>query len=107
MIKKDYERWEKEKLYLFTGYLYAWENADAPQKGSLYTRDEAIEFLKKNKYYKNEDFSDSNKCDNWLKDENFITVYDKRSEYLEEFYQEFTTPSGETIVAFGEYGYNG
>ena len=26
------------------------------------------------------------------------------NEYLEGYYAEFTTPSGETIVAFGEYG---
>lgn len=26
---------------------------------------------------------------------------------LEQFYQEFTTPSGDNMVAFGEYGYEG
>lgn len=107
MMKKDYERWQKEKLYLFTGYLYGWESGDAPQKGSLYTRDEAIEFLKKSRYYKNEYFFDSDRCNDWLRDEYFITFNDEGSEFLEEFYQEFTTPSGETIVAFGEYGYEG
>ena len=28
-------------------------------------------------------------------------------EYLEGFYEEFTTPSGDVVVAFGEYGYDG
>ena len=28
-------------------------------------------------------------------------------EYLEYFEDEFTTPSGETVVAFGHYGYDG
>jgi len=29
------------------------------------------------------------------------------SGYLEPFYQEFTTPSGDKMVAFGQYGYDG
>ena len=59
--------------------------------------------VKKNKYYKDEEDID----DEILKDAGFISWEDEGSEYLEGFYQEFTTPSGETIVAFGEYGYDG
>lgn len=105
MMKKDYVRWHKEKLYLFNDYTYGWNDEDAPLKKTLYTKDEVIEFLKKNKYYKNEDFS---YIDNQiLKDAGFISSDDEGSEYLEDFYEEFTTSSGETIVAFGEYGYDG
>jgi len=31
----------------------------------------------------------------------------KDDKYLEYFEDEFTTPSGETVVAFGHYGYDG
>ena len=101
MMKKDYDRWHKEKLYLYEGG-YGWE-FDRPERNELYTRAEAIEFAKKNRYYK-----DENEFDNAiLRDVGFISWDDEGSAYLEGFYEEFTTPSGETIVAFGEYGYNG
>ena len=45
--------------------------------------------------------------DEYLREMDFISFDDEGSEYLEGFYEEFTTPSGETIVAFGEYGYDG
>ena len=101
MMKNDYDRWHTEQLYLYEGG-YGWE-FDKPAKNQLYTRDEAVEFVKKNKYYKDEEDID----DEILKDAGFISWEDEGSEYLEGFYQEFTTPSGETIVAFGEYGYDG
>ena len=102
MMKSDYERWGKEELYLFDGYTYGWDFA-APVKGVLYTKDEMIEFIKNNKYYK--DVTDID----WeiRRDVGFVSFDDEGSEYLESFYKEFTTPSGETIVAFGEYGYDG
>jgi hypothetical protein len=42
-----------------------------------------------------------------LREADFILADDEGSYYLESYYEEFTTPSGETIVAFGEYGYEG
>lgn len=102
MMKSDYDRWHKEELYLFDGYTYEWE-FNQPVKGYLYTRDEAVEWAKKNKYYNDEEEFDNE----ILKDVGFTSWDDEGSEYLEGFYEEFTTPSGETIVAFGEYGYDG
>lgn len=101
MMKNDYDRWHTEQLYLYEGG-YGWD-FDKPDKNQLYTKDEAVKFTKMNKYYKDEDEID----DEILRDAGFISWDDEGSEYLEGFYQEFTTPSGETIVAFGEYGYNG
>lgn len=101
MMKSDYERWEKENLYLFKGYTYGWD-FDKPIDGHFYTKDEAIKFTKRYKYYdENDGLGES------LRDAGFISWDDEGSEYLESFYSEFTTPSGETIVAFGEYGYDG
>lgn len=101
MMKSDYERWEKENLYLFKGYTYGWD-FDKPIDGSFYTKDEAIKFTKRYKYYDEDDGIGES-----LRDAGFISWDDEGSEYLESFYKEFTTPSGETIVAFGEYGYDG
>ena len=100
MMKSDYDRWHKEELYLYSNG-WGWEFSK-PVDGTLYTRDEAVEFAKKNKYYKDtEEFDDE-----ILKEIGFISWDDKGSEYLEGFYKEFTTPSGEKVVAFGEYGYD-
>ena len=102
MMKSDYDRWDKEGLYLFNGYTYSWE-FDKPINGKLYTRDEAVKFVKNSKYY-----NDSDEIrDEDLREMDFISSDDEGSYYLESFYEEFTTPSGETIVAFGEYGYDG
>jgi hypothetical protein len=103
MMKTDYDRWQDEGLYFFDGYTYGWKKEEAPQSKTLYTKDEAIEFLKKNEYYKDEDYEDYSV----FREAGFISSDDEGSEYLEGFYEEFTTPSGETIVAFGEYGYDG
>ena len=102
MMKSDYKRWQTEELYLYDGSGWGWEFSK-PVENNLYTRDEAVEFVKKNKYYKDADEID----DEALRDCDFISWDDEGNEYLESFYQEFTTPSGETIVAFGEYGYDG
>lgn len=46
----------------------------------------------------------------WAKKEDFLT-YDEFeefvSEYYEDFEEKFTTPSGEKVIAFGYYGYDG
>ena len=102
MMKSDYDRWEKESLYLFNGYPYGWE-FNKPINDKLYTKDEAMKFVKNSKHY-----NDSDEIrDEDLREMGFISSDDEGSYYLESFYEEFTTPSGETIVAFGEYGYEG
>lgn len=101
MMKSDYDRWHKEQLYLYRDG-WGWEFSK-PVENQLYTRDKAVEFAKRNKYYKDKEEID----DEILKDIGFISWDDEGNEYLEGFYEEFTTPSGETIVAFGEYGYDG
>jgi hypothetical protein len=104
MMKDDYKRWENENLYLFNGYTYGWD-FNKPVNNALYTREEAIEFVKNSRYY---DTSSNDEIDDvYLREFDFISFDDEGSEYLEGFYEEFTTPSGETIVAFGEYGYDG
>lgn len=102
MMKSDYERWEKENLYLFNGYTYGWD-FNKPVQNNLYTRDEAVEFVKNSRYYNAADEIN----EEYLEEMYFFSFDAEGSEYLESFYEEFTTPTGETIVAFGEYGYDG
>ena len=103
MTKSDYERWHNDHLYLYRSeYTYGWD-FNKPVKGNLYTRDEVVEFAKNYKYYEDGEEID----DKMLRYMDFVSWDDEGNEYLESFYEEFTTPSGETIVAFGEYGYDG
>lgn len=40
-------------------------------------------------------------------DADYYTTYKKFGEYLETYVKGFTTPSGDHMVAFGEYGFDG
>ena len=102
MMKSDYDRWRFENLYLFNGWTYGWE-INKPIKNSLYTKEEVIEFVKNSKYY-DADYEIDDEC---IREFDFVSFDDEGNDCLESFYDEFTTPSGETIVAFGEYGYDG
>lgn len=102
MMKSDYDRWKNEKLYLYQGSGWSWD-VNKPIYNTLYTKEEAVNFAKNNRYYEEGWKID----DDYLRDDEFISWDDEGNEYLESFYEEFTTPSGETIVAFGEYGYDG
>lgn len=104
MMKTDYDRWEKENLYLYDDD-YGWNyEFNKPEKGNLYTKDEVETFIKSNKYYKGEeiDFDDYS----LLKGEYGFVHPDYEDDYLESYYNEFTTKSGETVVAFGYYGHD-
>ena len=104
MMKSDYKRWENEGLYLFDGYGYGWE-FNKPIHGHLYTTDEVIGFAKTYKYF--DDIDEYDLDYDMINEMGFVSWDDEGSEYLEGFYEEFVTPAGETVVAFGEYGYDG
>lgn len=103
MMKTDYDRWENEKLYLYDDDGFGYE-FNKPEKGNLYTKDEVEAFIKSNKYYNGEeiDFDDYG----LLKGEYGFVHPDYEDDYLEGYYNEFTTKSGETVVAFGYYGHD-
>ena len=47
-MESDYDRWQEDNLYLFTGSGWCYPDNNKPEKN--YTREEAIEFEKTNKY---------------------------------------------------------
>ena len=66
-----------------------------------------IDFLKVYKYCPdNVDWEDEDEVKELLRENEFIDC-EYENDYLEWYESEFTTPSGETVVAFGEYGYDG
>lgn len=92
--KEEYEKWESGELML---------NENWNIKKQFITREDAIEYLKSQGYYDEED-----DLDEVLRDYEFYTSdYYLESDYLEVFSSTYKTSGGEEVVAFGKYGYNG
>ena len=107
-LKSDYDRWEKEEVLLFTGSGWCYPDDNAPQKNHFYTKEQAIEFEKSSKYPPSENMDwDSYEAEEYLRDNEWYTYDNYEDEYLEWFDDTYTTPSGEEVIAFGQYGYDG
>lgn len=91
--KEEYDKWENGETCLIPY-----------NKGRFITKNEALNIL-------SEDEIDINKYDSIDEafSDNEIYTYDSYfDDYrLDSFYEEYMTPSGDTIVAFGKYGYDG
>lgn len=106
-MKSDYEKWNNGEGFFYIGSGFGYPYDKKPQEGHFYTREEVIEFLKFYKYRSKEvDWNDEEYVNELLRKSKFIDC-DYENDYLEWYESEFITPSGETVVAFGEYGYDG
>lgn len=106
-MKSDYDKWINGEVYFYTGSGWHFPDNNKPVSGRLYTKNEAIDFLKVYKYCpKDVDWNDEECVDEMLRENDFIDS-EYENDYLEWYKEEFTTPNGETVVAFGEYGYDG
>jgi hypothetical protein len=96
---EDYERWENGELYFSEDY-----NCEE----QFVTKEEAVEILKGKSYNSDVNFEDEEEVSELISDSDFYT-YDRymSSDYLETFSRSFTTKSGDEVVAFGKYGYDG
>lgn len=99
--ESEFDRWEN-------GELLFWEH-----KNKFGTREELIEELKKytgwngKLWYRDTDWDDEDRVAEIFKDENIKTCdqfFD--NEWYETYSERYTTPGGETIVAFGYYGHD-
>ena len=103
----DYNKFMQYKVYLV-------DRCSSPKP--MMTFDEVIEFLRSKSFmdadaeatvremYNNDD---TEGVGDYLRDYDVYDCDTYDRDYLEDFYEEFTTPGGETIVAFGQYGYDG
>lgn len=92
---EDYSRWQKGEVYLNDWH------ANLPK---FCTKDEAIKFLAdKNNTFYSEEYSDEN---DWLKENEIYTFENFFRDDMEDFHDEFTTKSGEKVIAFGYYGHD-
>ena len=111
MLSKDlYDEFEQGG-YIYKGGNFGWKDV-VPEKNKIYTKDEVKELIKNNYKYFAEftenDVEDYEKeWDDAIWEAEFISEsYIFENENYETFKEEYETPSGEKVVAFGYYGYN-
>ena len=111
--KKVYDEY-KNGAYLFVGSAsYGW-NPITPEKNKPYTREEVKELIKNNYEYF-EEISEDDRDEDEIEDDWDDTIWEadfiwkdrvENKDWIEDTFDETcTTPGGETVVAFGYYGY--
>ena len=94
-MKSEYELWKKGCLF-YDGW-----------NGTFIFKDEALQRLRENaKIIDPEELPEDVLLES-LRDEEIYTFENYGDEFLESYTESFTTPSGETVIAFGQYGYDG
>jgi hypothetical protein len=92
---EDYSRWENGEVYL-NDY-----RKDLPK---FCTKEEAMKYLAEKGYKFNSDDNDSE--DEFLRKNDIYTIDNFFRDDMKSFYDEFTTKTGEKIIAFGYYGHD-
>lgn len=102
-MKDDYEKFENGELFYITYKYPYFENVDT----DFISRDELYQIAKENGFIgKIEDTSEL--LDFFDGDvESYDLFWDGDHERFDYFTDEITTPKGETVIAFGYYGYDG
>ena len=103
-MKVDYDEWQKGDLYLNKGGV--WSSFSANKDKLFVTKEDVIEILTNHKYPPSVDLRalcDSAFAD-YLDEEECFKLYSDYGNDYETFEDTFTTPNGDTVVAFGYYG---
>lgn len=101
--KTDYDKWRDGELLLNDSY-------SLDLKGDFVTREDAVKALKNYKYCPDGlNFDDDEEVNEALRECSIYTYdeYDNVYDEYEWFRQEYETKSGEKVVAFGHYGWDG
>lgn len=102
--KSEYDAWVRGEVYLNDGWWGKVENEDKNKK--FLTKEEAMKLIADHGYYEDVYSLDEEELSEVFYDEGIYDTesYDNMCEYYEEYAEEYTTDSGETIIAFGYYG---
>ena len=105
-MKDDYDKWANGEVYLNEG---GWCSYSKYKDKQFVTKEEAIDIIVNNTYHHDADLTTMNndELEEYFRDNEIYTCDSYGNEYLENFEAEFTTPNGETVVSFGQYGYDG
>ena len=106
-MQSDYDAWERGIVYLNKSH--NWNSSSIYKDKQFVTKEEAIDILTKSKHPPKHDLTTLGKAEltDWLRDEEFYTYNNYDDDYLEYFESSFTTPNGDTVICFGQYGYDG
>lgn len=106
--KSEYDAWVKGEVYLNDGWWSMVENENKNKK--FLTKEEAMRLIVDSGRYSDKDlYSLDEKELLEIFDSECIyntELYEQMCEYYEEYGEEYTTDSGETIIAFGYYGHS-
>lgn len=104
-MKNDYDKWVNREVYLNNEA--GWSSYSGYKNKQFVTKEEAIDIITNNKYPPDIDLFTMNndELEEYFKDNEIYTFDNYDNDYLESFTQEFTTPNGDTVVSFGQYGY--
>lgn len=106
--KSEYDAWVKGEVYLNDGWWSMVENENKNKK--FLTKEEAMRLIADSGRYSDKDlYSLDEKELLEIFDSECIyntELYEQMCEYYEEYGEEYTTDSGETIIAFGYYGHS-
>ena len=106
-MKEDYDKWVNGETYLNEGR--GWCSYSSYKDKQFVTKEEAIDIITNNKYPPKTDLDtmDDDELMECFRENEIYTCETYDNEYLEGFKEEFTTPNGETVVSFGQFGYDG
>lgn len=98
-MKDDYDKWARGEVYY---------NRYFSRVNNFVTKEEAIKILMNSSYPSSKNLLelDDKELEEYLGEEGFDT-YDNYGADYEWFETEYTTPNGETVIAFGYSGYDG
>lgn len=105
-LKNDYDKWESGEVYLNDDG--GWSSNSPYKEKQFVTKEEAIDILTNNKYPPEKDLTklDDEELDDIFKDNEIYTYDNYWRDYLEDYEVYFTTPNGDTVVSFGQYGHD-
>ena len=109
-MKSEYDKWLKGETVLYTGWGFGYPDYKKPIKNTFYTMEEAMDFLKFDKYASDLEFNDIDAVKEYMSDDgDWMTIeyYEHRCEEFEDFEETMTLPNGDEVICFGYYGYDG
>ena len=103
-MESEFIAWQNGEVYLNDDA--GWCSNSIYKDKKFVTKEEAIDILTKNKYKPDTDLSymSNEDLEYYFKDSCIYTFDNYRWDYYESYKDKFTTPNGDTIVAFGYYG---
>lgn len=106
-MKEDYDKWAKGEVYLNEG---GWSSYSEYKDKQFVTKKEAIDIITHSRFYTSDadlNTMDKDKLEECFRENDIYSIENYDNEYLEGFKSVFTTPNGDVVVAFGQYGYDG